>query len=133
MTNHLDVAFLVAGALFVKHNIADFYLQTPYMLGKGKSGTAWIMPLTAHCLVHIVFTLGIFLLYRPHLAVAFAALEFVIHFIVDRIKAIYKAGPEGPWGSEKGTYLNKYYRAFGDDQMVHGLTYILLMILSNHF
>lgn len=37
-------------ALFVKHFLADFPMQTPYMLQKGAL-TGWAAPLAAHCVV----------------------------------------------------------------------------------
>ena len=129
-----NMTLLVTAAFLVKHDIADFYLQTPYMLGKGKSGSAWVLPLSAHCLVHAAFTLGILLLYKPTFAIQLSALEFAIHFIVDRIKATYKAGPDGQWNfPEKGKYLSNYYRALGNDQLAHGLTYILLIFICINF
>jgi hypothetical protein len=114
----------------LKHFAADFPLQTPFMLGKGKSGFAWIIPLSAHCLVHTVLSLTIILFVRPemyYLAIG----EFIAHFIIDRLKVSYKL-PSGPWPSElKGKYLSRYYCAFGLDQLAHQLTYVVIVYYLN--
>jgi hypothetical protein len=58
------------------------------MLGKFKGGTEWILPLASHSAVHAVFTYLICLFFLPWgIAIQLAALDFGIHFIVDRIKA----------------------------------------------
>lgn len=127
--NNEKMLLLVLAAFALKHFFCDFPLQTFYMLGKGKSGTAWILPLAAHSAVHGFFTLGIFLLYKPEFA-WLCLVEFVIHFGVDRAKATYKLD-SGVWTPEqKGRNLTKFYRAFGLDQLAHGLTYILLVYIS---
>jgi hypothetical protein len=111
--------------MFIKHFLADFVWQTPYMLGKGKKGTAWIMPLSAHCLVHAGLSALIIAVFNPAM-IWLAGLEFVAHFVIDRIKATYKL-PEGQWAPEmKGKYLNKHYVALGADQLAHALTYIAI-------
>lgn len=122
--------YLLMVAFQVKHYLADFPLQTVYMLGKGKKGTDWILPLASHAAVHSVFTLIIILLHSP--AHAYLALvDFALHFVIDRIKATYKL-KEGAWeGSEKGALLGKYYAALGKDQMAHHLTYVLIMYLMS--
>jgi len=112
-------------ALFIKHFLADFLLQTAYMLGKGKTGSGWILPLAAHCLVHALFTLIIFLFFKPDLALGLALLDFVIHFIVDRIKASPSLG-----GRFKPTD-SYFWWALGADQLAHGLTYIGLIYIAS--
>ncbi len=120
MTTILETLF------FTKHLLADFIFQTVYMLGKSKSGTAWIMPLSAHCAVHAGMSLGIILMFSPQ-HFWLAGVEFVAHFIIDRIKATYKL-PAGVWApEEKGKYLSMYYMAFGIDQYFHALTYISMI------
>ena len=79
----------------IKHFIADYPLQTPYMLGKFKD-KGWIKPLAEHCGVHALFTYWIAcfaLMYSGFpwtyiwYAFGLAVLDFTIHFIMDRIKA----------------------------------------------
>jgi hypothetical protein len=117
-------SMLVLLALFqIKHLLADYVWQTPYMLGKGKKGIEWILPLGAHCLVHSVLSAMIIVCFRPEM-VWLVVVEFFAHFLIDRVKATYKL-PAGQWANEeKGKYLGKYYFAFGMDQMAHHLTYI---------
>lgn len=73
-----------------KHFIADYLLQGKYMLGKfGREG--WVLPLAAHCGVHWLFTFFMvnFALSWNHAILAFgvATLDFIVHFVMDRIKA----------------------------------------------
>jgi hypothetical protein len=114
-------------ALFmVKHFIADFPLQTVYMLGKGKSGYAWIAPLAAHCSVHAFLSLIVICIAKPEMAYL-VFIEFIAHFIIDRMKVTYKL-PAGVWSDvDRGKNLSKYYIAFGLDQLAHNLTYALMI------
>lgn len=81
----------------IKHFLADYPLQTPYMLGKFKE-EGWVGPLSAHAGVHAVFTMFIVLFYGNIvnnsnslivLVVAILAglFDFVVHFTMDRIKS----------------------------------------------
>lgn len=71
----------------IKHFIADYLLQNSYMLGKFKK-TKWVLPLAAHCGVHAVYTFIIALSVKGLVVAAFCAtLDFVLHFVMDRIKA----------------------------------------------
>ncbi|MFI5342835.1 MAG: DUF3307 domain-containing protein [Chlamydiales bacterium] len=76
----------------IKHFVADYPLQTPYMLGKFKDKN-WIRPLAAHCGIHFLFTFFIsctFLFYTNGglvWSILFGGIDFLIHFIMDRIKA----------------------------------------------
>lgn len=122
--------YLLMTLFQLKHYACDFPLQTVYMLGKGKKGTEWILPLVAHAGMHTLFTLAIILVYNPSCAWV-ALVDFALHFVIDRIKATYKL-KEGAWEPhEKGKLLAKYYAAFGKDQMAHQLTYILIIYLIN--
>lgn len=115
-----------------KHFIADYPLQGRYMLGKFKTGTAWIMPLVCHAMVHNLFTFIIclgYLLYRapgPNLQWGILCLclawgDFIIHFVVDRIKA-------SP--NMLGRFEIKdprFWWALGADQMAHHLTHYFII------
>jgi len=97
-----------------KHTIADFWLQLPfkYMYGKFKPGWDYIPPLALHCFIHAVMSFGItytYLILNPNVipfnlslflpipyewhgsVIAYAncmmVFDFVVHFIMDRIKA----------------------------------------------
>lgn len=116
--------FVLLAAFQVKHFIADFPLQREYMLRKTLAGWRFLAPLTVHCGVHALGTLVITLLVDPSKC-WLAALDFVTHFVMDRIKS----GPR---------YLGRYndisrpafWNCFGIDQMVHHLTsYLIIWIL----
>jgi hypothetical protein len=122
--NNLSLLLLILFQL--KHFAADYPLQTVYMLGKGKKGLEWILPLGAHCSVHMMLSLMIIVCVKPEVA-WLAVAEFFAHFVIDRMKATYRL-PQGQWSNEeKGKYLSKYYFAFGVDQMSHHLCYILMV------
>lgn len=122
----MSKTILVLLVLFhLKHFFADFPLQTVYMLGKGKTRLAWIMPLSAHCAVHAGLSLMIILFVNPSLF-WLAGFEFGAHFVIDRLKVLYKL-PQGQWEwPDKGKYLAKYYTAFGLDQLAHQLCYVVM-------
>lgn len=54
MTEILLVFFLL-GMFQIKHFVADYPLQIPYMLGKMKE-TGWFFPLLSHVSVHGLIT-----------------------------------------------------------------------------
>lgn len=72
----------------LKHFIADYPLQGQYMLGKFKEGWDFLGPLTAHAGLHAVMTFCIAFYFTPVLvAIGLAVLDFVLHFLMDRLKA----------------------------------------------
>lgn len=119
----------------IKHYLADFPLQTPYMLGKfGRRAFAphlhdkfpaphgWVKPLLLHSLVHSVGTLLITLSYKPDLFFIFS-LDLIIHFVMDRIKA-------SPFiWTDNGPSDPTFWNHIGIDQMVHHLTHYLLIYI----
>ena len=124
--------FILLFLFQLKHFIADYPLQTSYMLGK-LNKTNWILPLTAHASVHALFTFTIAfvaldsLSYLPDtvlFSVLLALFDFTIHFTVDRIKAspnlLGRFSPDKPY----------FWWALGWDQMMHHLThYIIIAII----
>jgi hypothetical protein len=79
--------FVLLIAFQIKMWLADYLLQTPYMLGKFRV-TGWVKPLLAHVAVHAVMTLAIAAFICPlWLAVTVALLDASIHFCMDRVKA----------------------------------------------
>lgn len=77
--------FILLLVLETKHLVADFFLQDERHLGKFRR-VGWVVPLADHCAVHGLFTLAIALLVNYHYWWV-AIVDFVIHFIMDRIKA----------------------------------------------
>lgn len=124
--------FILLVAFQLKHFLADYPLQTTYMLGKMQA-TDWIKPLATHAAVHACITAIIVLWYfvlsgQPMLALVLTPLlaiaDFIVHFTVDRLKASPSLGgrfnPTQPY----------FWWALGADQMVHHLThYIFIYIL----
>ncbi len=111
----------------IKHFVADFPLQFPYMLKKFSPNWSFVVPLSLHCGVHAVLTLIICLFVQPSLW-WLAAIDFVVHFVMDRIKS----GPRY-LGRFKDTTSAAYWSAFGFDQMVHHLTHIyIIYVLVTH-
>jgi uncharacterized membrane protein len=115
----LFVGLLIA--FQVKHFVADFPLQTPYMLRKTVSGWDFVVPLGVHCLIHAVMTLTIVLYVQPQLW-WLALVDFAIHFLMDR----FKSGPRylGRFNDPSKT---PFWVALGFDQMVHHLTHLWIV------
>lgn len=88
-----------------KHYLADYELQNEYMLGKFKEKN-WVAPLSAHCFIHASFTFVISAITLDFkLMFGLAAFDFIIHFIMDRIKASPKL-----LGKHKAISAEKYIR-----------------------
>lgn len=92
----ITCAFVLLVVFQIKHFLADYPLQTPWMLGKGRED-GWFLPLAAHAGVHAGLTLVISGLYLvivdpqdvipAWLPLPLALLDFTLHFTMDRIKA----------------------------------------------
>ncbi len=109
----------------IKHFVADYMLQTTYMLGKGKKGNEWILPLSAHCGVHALHTLVIVFIYTGSIYKALAAtvFDFVTHFIMDRVKASPDMlGRFNPSQAE-------FWQSLGLDQGVHHIIHFLIILI----
>jgi hypothetical protein len=127
-------------AFQIKHFVADYPLQTKYMLGKFKN-SGWVKPLLAHAAVHAAITFVILLGFyavvdpnNPHWRTNCFLLPIwdgACHFAMDRIKASRKfLGRFKPLTAE--TYLAAtpkqvrgntfFWWAIGLDQLFHGLT-----------
>lgn len=123
----MEIIFLFV-LFFVKHFLADYPLQTEYMLRKSGHLYPWITPLLAHCLVHAVLTyivltfvvaLGMFTIPLTGL-LALVLLEFIAHFFIDA------------WKARLCRYsMNKpaFWISLGADQMFHYLTYALIIAM----
>lgn len=81
--------FILLVTFQLKHFLADYPFQTPYMLKKFSSGWDWIKPLASHAAVHAIFTFIIAFnwLFSWQLPLYLAAFDFIVHFAMDRIKA----------------------------------------------
>lgn len=128
MNEQLELVFTLLVIYQLKHYVADFPLQREYMLRKTKANWDFLFPLSLHCLVHGLGTFIICLVYAPSL-VWLAALDFIVHFIIDRIKS-------GPRYLGKFNDLSKasFWNILGLDQMAHHLThiYFIYLIVTSH-
>jgi hypothetical protein len=119
--SQLSWALLLISIYQVKHFLCDFPLQSQYMLRKVAGDWGFVIPLAYHCSVHASFTLMFCVFINPKLW-WLAILDFVIHFVMDRIKA----GPN---------YLGRFndyskagfWNALGFDQMIHHLTHYFIV------
>lgn len=113
--------FTLLIAFQIKHVLADYFLQTQWMVyGKCKL-KGWVKPLFAHASVHALLTLIIALIFAPALW-WLCALDIIVHFIIDRIKANPRLG--GRFKMEEGA---PFWWAFGVDQMLHHLTHYFII------
>ena len=117
--------FLFLVAFQLKHYVADFPLQTRYMLAKFDE-RGWVIPLASHCSVHAFLT-GLLLVSTgfvpPWLILVLMTFDFTVHFIMDRVKASPKM---------LGRYDIKdrrFWWALGLDQMVHHLTHYAIVYI----
>ena len=118
--------------LVIKHWLADFPLQTEYMLNKSaKEG--WAIPLLDHALVHGFMSTVIFMLFSTWwFGLLIGILDTMLHFIIDRlkgsptIKEMYE-----PWLLRTfKTDSNKiFWVTLGLDQALHYLSYILYLYI----
>lgn len=113
---------IIAVLLAVKHTIADFFVQVPFMyLNKGTYGHPGGI---LHALVHGAMTFFVFMFFTPH-ATMLAVIDTVAHYHIDFAKnnvvKYYNWGP---------TTHSQYWMAVGVDQLLHMLTYIGLLVLA---
>lgn len=124
--------FFLLIAFQIKHFVADYLLQTEYMLGKFKL-KGWVRPLAEHAFVHAACTCIIGLVAMgitpiPNWAACvyagfIAVIDFGIHFIVDRIKA--SPNLLGRWTPAE----RPFWLSLGADQMAHHLTHYLIILI----
>ncbi|QXO12015.1 hypothetical protein pEaSNUABM44_00319 [Erwinia phage pEa_SNUABM_44] len=90
------------------------------MLGKfNKEG--WELPLAAHAGVHFIGTFLIALFFGFWIALTVAVLDFVIHFVVDKIKV--EASRKTDHGKPE------FWWYLGLDQMAHHLTHYMIIAI----
>lgn len=121
MTASFGAVFLMLCLLLVKHMFADFYLQTPKMLaGRGEY---FHLGRAQHAAVHVAGSVIVFAVFGAPLTfiLIVAALEWIIHFNIDFVKASY---------SDKNRLEPSqaaFWRAAGLDQLMHNLTYVAMV------
>jgi Protein of unknown function (DUF3307) len=116
----LGTATALMCVMAAKHFCADFLFQTNW-IARGKAGADhWLLPLLVHALGHAVLTLAIALVLYPSLW-WFALLEFVVHALIDRGKALI--GRRAALDAGKA----EFWWLLGFDQFLHQLTNILIV------
>ncbi len=114
-----ESVFVGLGYLLVKHAIADFFLQTQYhRANKGRYGHPGGL---LHAAIHVAMSAPVLLILAPpslDYAAAVLGAEYLIHYHCDWTKeqVVKRAG----WTPT----TDKFWRAMGLDQLVHGLTYV---------
>lgn len=128
MESTIFLLFFLLVLFQLKHYLADFPLQTEYMLQKfNRDG--WVIPLLTHSLIHGSFTLIIAAAFAsPLVAISLAVFDVGIHFTMDRIKA--SPNIFGKYQPDE----KSYWLVLGLDQMVHHLTHytIIFVIIINY-
>jgi hypothetical protein len=121
--DQLTTIFILLVLYQVKHFLADFPLQGEYMLKKTLKGWDFLLPLSLHSAIHALLTLLILLYFAPHLYYL-CFFDFIIHFLMDRIKS-----SERYLGRFSDKSESMYWNVFGIDQMVHHLTHIFIVYM----
>lgn len=122
----------------IKHWLADYPLQTQFMLKKFQR-EMWVFPLTYHAGVHAALTILLSVLYlgsksvslggyfEVSLVLLLGMLDFSVHFVVDRVKAHPDIGGKYKMDNPK------FWWTLGADQMMHHLThYLIIFIIMNN-
>lgn len=126
----MEIGTLILLVLFqVKHYIADYPLQFPYMYENKGKDKGWFIALSNHALVHACFAMLISLLYLmithfdfgviTNIGIMFGIglFDYTTHMFTDRWKATKKEGPAD----------GSFWRNLGKDQMIHHLVGIAII------
>ena len=117
MTGQIQKIFVLNAMFLFKHFICDYPFQSSWMaLKKGNKDWDFFLPLLSHALVHGFATLFFVMLTAPHFW-WLALVDFVTHFIMDRIKS----GPKY-LGRFNDPAKHVYWNILGFDQFFHHLT-----------
>jgi hypothetical protein len=121
MQAEIQTLLILLALLQVKHVLADFFLQTPRMLG-GR-GTYLHLGRMEHAGLHALLSLLSLLIIGAPLAFVFllCVAEMLLHYHIDWAKGRYShKANDTPTDA-------KYWWAFGIDQLAHQLTYIAMI------
>lgn len=117
-----ETTLLALATLMVKHWVADFLLQTVYQVqNKGRYGHPGGL---IHSAIHIVCTLPVFVVLPPasaQLGAGLLAGEYVFHYHVDWLKEQMNRS----FGLKPD--MAGFWYLLGLDQLVHGLTYVVIV------
>jgi hypothetical protein len=120
ISDHLGMlAVVLLFGFFLKHFVADFCLQTPYMY-KNK-GNLWHPGGYFHAFIHAY--LSLFILFGNHIqaetSFGLVFVEFWIHFLTDWTKV--NINKKTGWTA---TNSEGFWVLLGLDQLIHSLTYL---------
>lgn len=114
--NGIEITILILTLLFVKHFIADFVLQFPYMVEQ--KGTYGAEGGVHHSVIHMVFTWALLCWTNPFIAVMAALADGFLHYHIDWLKMNINR-----W---RGLSIqdHEFWVWLGADQLAHALTYL---------
>ncbi len=116
------IILLAVAVLMLKHAVADFYLQSAYQyLNKGSYGHSGGI---LHSAIHIALTPLVYFVIAPAsllLALVIAISEFLLHYHIDWLKE--QVTHRNGWTAQD----RGFWFAFGTDQLIHGLTYLVIV------
>jgi hypothetical protein len=120
----MDITLLLMTLLIVKHFIFDFLYQPPYQfMNKGIYGHPGGI---IHAGQHAISSLVILSFFIPVAGAIFISLfEFIIHYHMDWFKMWYNKLK----GWKADTH-NQFWILLGIDQLVHYMTYVLMVLLA---
>lgn len=123
----LPLAMTLLIWLQIKHFVADYLLQPPWML-RGK-GSFFRVGGYVHAGIHAVGTLPVLLATNVELRLCLILFcgEFVIHYLIDYVKATLSSG------SAAKASARTFWAMHGADQLMHQLTYaaIIWLVLTD--
>ena len=114
----LNLFALLSAAFIVKHVLADFALQTPWMVERKEAASGWLLPLAAHCACHAIVTLLIVLVVIPSLW-WIAIVDLVAHAVIDRSKGLAVRHWRFTPTQDRGWWL-----ILATDQALHQFTHL---------
>lgn len=121
MTSQLQMVLILLGLLQVKHLFADFFFQTQRMLGN--RGCYLHFGRLQHAGLHGGLSWIALLVMRVPMGVALVIclVETLVHFHIDWAKGRHAAA------TGQGPEQAAFWRAFGVDQLMHQLTYVVML------
>ena len=125
-TELAELALFLLTGLVAKHLVADYTLQSAWMI-KGK-GSVFQLGGYLHAGIHAVGTVIVFMLFTIPTALLWilVAVEFVVHYAIDFAKRNF--------GDHLSSIDNPrvFWMINGFDQLLHHLTYIALTWVIVH-
>ena len=120
----MQVPLVMVTALLIvmaaKHFCADFLFQTQWIATGKAARRGWLAPLLVHAAGHAGLTLVIILVLSPGLW-WIAPIEFVLHAVIDRVKALVGAH------AHLDATQAEFWWLLGFDQFLHHLTNIVIV------